>query len=87
MDLYPLLQHRMDISRWKGGTAFKAEHPDALDAIRAEIDEHGPRSVKDLPDAGSRSGPWWGWSNGKIGLEVLYRNGELSIAERTSGSR
>jgi len=78
MDLYPLLQHRMDISRWKGGTAFKAEHPDALDAIRAEIDEHGPRSVKDLPDAGSRSGPWWGWSNGKIGLEVLYRNGELA---------
>jgi len=83
MDLYPLLRHRMDISRWKGGTAFKAEHPEQLDAIRVEIDEHGPRSVKDLPDAGDRSGPWWGWSKGKIGLEVMYRNGDLSIAERT----
>ncbi len=83
MDLYPLIRHRMDITRWKGGTKFKAEHPEELEAIRVEIDEHGPRSVKDLPDAGDRSGPWWGWSKGKIGLEVLYRNGDLSIAERT----
>lgn len=83
MDLYPLLRHRMDLARWKGGTKFKAENPEALHAIRAEIDEYGPRSVKDLPDAGDRSGPWWGWSKGKIGLEVLYRNGDLSIAERT----
>ena len=82
MDLYPLLRHRMDITRWKGGSKFQAEHPDALEAIKAEIDEHGPCSVKDLPDAGSRSGPWWGWSNGKIGLEVLYRSGEMSIANR-----
>lgn len=83
MDLYPLLRHRMDITRWKGGSTFKAEHPDALRAIKVEIDERGPCSVKDLPDAGARSGPWWGWSNGKIGLEVMYRSGELSIAERT----
>ncbi len=83
MDLYPLIRHRMDIGRWKGGTKFKTENPDYLEAIRAEIDEHGPRSVKDLPDAGGRSGPWWGWSQGKVGLEVMYRNGDLSIAERT----
>ena len=83
MDLYPLLRHRMDISRWKGGSKFRAEHPEQLEAIKVEVDEHGPRSVKDLPDAGDRSGPWWGWSQGKIGLEVMYRSGELSIAERT----
>lgn len=83
MELYPLLGFRRDISGWKGGTRFGREHPDYLAAIRAEIDEHGARSVKDLPDPGGRSGPWWGWSNGKIGLEVLYRSGELAIAERT----
>lgn len=83
MGLYPLLRHRMDITRWKGGMAFKAEHPDEIDRFHAEIDEHGPCSVKDLPDAGDRSGPWWGWSKGKTGLEVMYRNGDLSIAERT----
>ena len=83
MQLYPLLRHRMEIQRWKSGATFRSEHPDYLEAIKAEIDEHGPRSVKDLPDPGGRSGPWWGWSNGKIGLEVLYRSGELAIAERT----
>ena len=83
IDLYPLLAFRRDASGWKGGMRFRTEHPDYLAAIRAEIDEHGARSVKDLPDPGGRSGPWWGWSNGKIGLEVLYRSGELAIAERT----
>ncbi|GAB4533397.1 MAG: winged helix-turn-helix domain-containing protein [Haliangiales bacterium] len=83
MELYPLLRHRMTVERWRSGRRFRAEHPDYLDAIRAEIDAHGPLSVRDLSDPGGRTGPWWGWSKGKLGLEVMYRSGDLAIAERT----
>ncbi len=84
MELYPLLRHRMALRRWKSGAAFRDENPEYLAALRAEIDERGPLSVKDLSDPGGRTGPWWGWSKGKLGLEVMYIAGELSIAERTS---
>ena len=80
---YPLLRHRMELTRWKGFANFRAEHPEYLEAVRAEIDERGALSVKDLSEPGDRSGPWWGWSKGKLGLEVMYIAGQLSIAERT----
>ncbi len=83
MDLYPLLRHRMAFRRWKSGAEFRKEHPDYLEALRDEIAQRGPLSVKDLSDPGGRTGPWWGWSKGKLGLEVMYVAGELSIAERT----
>lgn len=83
MSHYPLLRHRMELGRWKSGEKFREEHAEYLDGVRAEIEQRGPLSVKDLSDPGGRTGPWWGWSKGKLGLEVLYAAGELAIAERT----
>ncbi len=83
MDHYPLLQHKLTAPQWKSLRRFRAEHPDYLEAVKAEIKRRGPLSVKELSEAGARTGPWWGWSKGKIALEVLYRAGELCIAERT----
>ncbi len=82
MDVYPLLRHRMDEPLWKSMAAFREEHPEYLAAVRDEIDARGALSVKDLTEPGGRTGPWWGWSKGKVGLEAMYRCGELSIAER-----
>ncbi len=83
MDHYPLLRHRMTADRWKAGARFRKKHPKYLRAIRAEIAERGPLSVTDLSDPGARTGPWWGWSKGKVGLSVMYHGGDLAIAERT----
>lgn len=82
MDLYPLLRHRMHVDRWKAGRRFVAEEADYLATVRREITERGPLSVKDLSDAGDRSGSFWGWSKGKMALEVMHRSGTLAIAER-----
>lgn len=83
MDLYPLLQHRMRQRRWKSAVQFENDHPDYLAAVIDEIAQRGPLSVSDLSDPGGRSGPWWGWSKGKLALEVLYVSGRLAIHERT----
>src|SRR6185312_399277 len=34
------------------------------------------------PQRNNTSGPWWGWSEVKTGLEVLFRWGELVSAGR-----
>ena len=83
MDLYPLLRHRMGIGHWKSGTQFREENTEYLDAIRAEITERGPLSVRDLSAPGERTESWWGWSKGKVALKVMCRSGDLAIAERT----
>ncbi len=83
MELYPLLRHRMGQRRWSGGAKFAAENADYVAAVLAEVALHGPISVADLSDPGERSGPWWGYSQGKMALEWLYHNGQLSVAHRT----
>lgn len=80
---FSLLRDRMTIERWKSGKRFRDENAEYLKAVVAEIKKNGPMSVKDLKDAGPRAGPWWGWSKGKVALEVLYRSGRLAIAYRT----
>ncbi len=82
MDLYPLLRHRMTIERWKSGTRFAVEEADYLAAVRNEIHDRGPLSIKELSDPGERSGSFWGWSKGKLALEVMHRSGTLAVAER-----
>ena len=82
-EVYPLLHHRLSLARWKSGARFLQKHPAYLDAICDEVKRRGPTSIKDLEDAGERTGAWWGWSKGKVALEVLLRTGKLAIAERT----
>ena len=83
IELYQILKHSVDIRRWKSGMRFRDKHAKYLAAITEAIKSRGPLSIKDIPDPGKRSGDWWGWSPGKIGLEVLYRSGVLAISERT----
>ncbi len=85
IDLYPLLVHRMARRRWKMGAALERDEPGYVRAVLDEVAEHGPLSVKELSDPGERSGPWWGYSKGKLCLEMLYVTGRLSIHHRTGG--
>ncbi|MFT7600526.1 MAG: hypothetical protein ACI8TP_003469 [Acidimicrobiales bacterium] len=83
IDLQPLLRFRARSGRWKMGREFEKKEPEYLAAVLREVDELGPLSVSDLSDPGDRTGPWWGYSKGKLALEWLYVTGRLSIRERT----
>lgn len=79
----PNLRFRMGHQRWQEGlAAFENEKPGYVDSVMAEMDERGGLSVGDLDDPGGRTGPWWGYSKGKIALEYLYLTGQLMISNR-----
>lgn len=80
-EVQPLLRHRADRT-FKFVAELEAEQPGYLDAVRDEVTAHGPLSVKELSDPGSRTGPWWGLSKGKLALEALFRTGQLAINDR-----
>jgi uncharacterized protein len=82
---HPLLRHRMRRGRWKAGRRLEAEEPGYVAGIRAEVAERGPLTIGDLREPGARTGPWWGYSKGKLALEWLYVTGRLAVRERTAG--
>lgn len=59
-----------------------------LDWLRAELAGSGPLRASEIEhDSNVRRGPWWGWSDVKQGLEVLFRWGEVVSAGRTRFER
>jgi uncharacterized protein YcaQ len=56
--------------------------------LHAELAEKGPLAASQIEhDANKRVGPWWGWSDVKIGLETLFRWGEIVSAGRAGFER
>jgi uncharacterized protein YcaQ len=85
--------------RWKMA-ALRESDPDRypwvrdntalLDWLRLELGRIGPVSAGEIdhdPALTSRQGPWWGWSEVKMGLEFLFRWGEVVSAGRTRFER
>ena len=86
IDLYPLMRWRManQCEAWAGvGRKKKA----FIDAVHRELTERGPLSASELSNAGKSKGPWWGWSEGKEALELLFRQGRVAIAGRRNFER
>ena len=81
IDLYPLMRWRMENQRvnWAG---LRAKQKAFIDAVYAEVAEHGPMSAGELSMGGKSSGPWWGWSKGKHAIEMLFRQGRVAVAGR-----
>ncbi len=83
---WPLFRWRMDGYRAaaSGGLLdWATAHRSILDWLRSELAEKGPLAASAVEhDANRRSGPWWGWSDVKTGLEVLFRWGEVVSAGR-----
>ena len=88
---WPLFRWRMESYRCDAShdlTSWSSSHRDILDWLRAELAEKGPLAASQVEhDANIRSGPWWGWSDVKTGLEVLFRWGEVVSAGRTRFER
>lgn len=87
---HPLIRWRMDHARrYVGHTAAREESHRKerayYRAILKEVERRGPIAASDLEDPGERSGPWWGWHQGKGALERLFRTGEVTAAGRRGG--
>lgn len=79
VETYPLFRWRMsEITPGPRTQAMLDDHPDYLESVLAEIEEHGPLTVSDLSDPGSRTGPWWGHGKGKIALDWLFSKGLIA---------
>jgi uncharacterized protein YcaQ len=86
LDLYPLLRWRManQCEAWAG---ISAKKKDFINAVYAEVSQRGALSAGELSNAGNSKGPWWGWSDGKEALELLFRMGRVAIAGRRNFER
>jgi uncharacterized protein YcaQ len=59
------------------------DHERVMRRVWRRITREGPLTSRDFEDAGSGgSGGWWEWKPSRAALEMLWRIGKLSIAER-----
>jgi uncharacterized protein YcaQ len=91
LETWPLLRWRMQHYRDSAGADAQhwahANRP-MMDWLLAELADKGPLPASAIEhDANKRSGPWWGWSEVKTGLEVLFRWGEVVSGGRTRFER
>jgi uncharacterized protein YcaQ len=82
VEVHRSLRYRMRRGRWQAGLRLEQEQPEYVAAVLDEVAELGPLAVSELAEPGERSGPWWGYSKGKLALEWLYVTGRLAIRER-----
>ena len=89
--LHPLLRHRMaaaaEGSAWSGLVRLARERPRFIEDVHAEVADRGPISAGELSQGGGRTGPWWGWNDGKRALEWLFWCGRLAARRRPSFER
>ncbi|MEU6778142.1 crosslink repair DNA glycosylase YcaQ family protein [Nonomuraea angiospora] len=62
------------------------EVPDGVDKLLEQVREQGPLTTSDVGGA-KNGGPWWDWSDSKIGLEWLLDIGELVCSRRVGWRR
>ena len=73
---------RSDPGRWVRA------NPQMAEFLRAELRARGPLAAREIEhDANRRTGPWWGWSEVKTGLEALFMGGEVAAAGRRNFER
>ena len=63
-------------------------NPQMIDFLLRELAEKGAMPASAFEhEANRRNGPWWGWSDVKVGLEVLFMEGRVAVAGRTRFER
>jgi len=86
IEMYPLLRWRManQCEAWAG---VRRKQKEFMEAVFREVSERGPMSAGELSMGGKSKGPWWGWSDGKLALELLFRQGRVAVAGRRNFER
>lgn len=83
----PLFRWRMEDARagvgvWKSVARFLRERRELIERALAEIEQRGPLAASELEVGEKGQGGWWGWSEAKRAVEVLFWAGELTTATR-----
>jgi uncharacterized protein YcaQ len=86
LELYPLLRWRMD-GQAHAWAPTDARHKAFIEAVYREVADRGPISAGEITFGGKSKGPWWGWSDGKSAVELLFTQGRLAIAGRRNFER
>ena len=91
VELWPLMQHRMDFHRQARGKWWKDVQDDVADRVRVAVATGpGPVTARELEQRLGGGGPrskehWgWNWSEARKTLDYLYMIGELAVAGRNS---
>ncbi len=87
VDLWPVMQHRMDHYRELRGKWWNVDVDQELEAnLMAEIRDRGGSTARDLDAGLPRTKTHWGWnwSETRKVLDFLYMSGQLAIAGRNS---
>lgn len=86
VELYPLMRWRMNGQRdaWAG---IDNRQKTFIEAVYREVAERGPIAAGEISFGGASKGPWWGWSEGKRAIELLFTQGRVAIAGRRNFER
>jgi uncharacterized protein YcaQ len=87
VELWPVMQHRMDHYRaQRGKWNTMVDRPELEASVLAEVRELGASTARDLDDGLPRAKEQWGWnwSDTRKVLDFLYMSGDLAIAGRNS---
>jgi hypothetical protein len=86
IERYPLLRWRMSgqVEAW---SSIGEKHQQFVNAVYQEVAERGPLAAGEITMGGRKTGPWWGWSDAKRAVELLYRQGRVAIAGRRNFER
>jgi uncharacterized protein YcaQ len=63
------------------------DNPGFLEDTLNQVRKRGELTASDLDGAGKRSGPWWGYTSGKIAMEWHFMVGSVSVADRRNFTR
>jgi uncharacterized protein YcaQ len=86
IDLYPLMRWRME-NQIEGWSRLPKKRTEYIERVYKEVVDRGPLAAGELSNGGKARGPWWGWSNGKAALELLFRQGRVAVAGRRNFER
>ncbi len=91
-EAHALFRWRMeDALRGEGRSARWVDYANRergyLDDVVAEVRARGALGASELSKAGARKGAWWGWSEGKIAMEYLFKTGAVTTAARRGFER
>lgn len=69
--------------KWKRLSELHEKHPGYVEDVYRQVAERGPLQTRNLEAPGQRDKEaMWGWSDGKVALEVLFLQGRIATAER-----
>ena len=88
----PLFRWRMDAMRARDAGPTRIAGVERTEGVRRELRDllraEGPMPASAVEhESNVRRGPWWGWSDVKLGLEQMFRWGEVVSAGRSGFER